>query len=114
MGKGKNPKTDQWDKDISMHIDKSTREFDIVNIEEELKRNHETVTAGSPGSVGVIFPRVYTGRDGELRQDLMKHTRDRWWTASPWEIAGKPDHNTGDLQTEPMDFPWDMNTDLFV
>ena len=113
MGKGKNPKTDQWDKDISMHIDKSTREFDVVNIEEELKRSHEAIESGGKGSVGVIFPRVYTGNDGAMRQELMKHERDPWWIVSPWEIAGKPDPY-GNRETEPMDFPWDMNTDLFV
>ena len=96
-----------------MHVDKSTREFDVVNLEEELKRNHEVTTQGSPGSVGVIFPRVYTGRDGEMRQELMKHEKDRWWIVSPWEIAGKPDRY-GNRETEVMDFPWDMNHEMFV
>ena len=96
-----------------MHIDKSTREFDIVNIEEELKRSHEAVEAGGKGSVGVIFPRVYTGTDGEMKHELMEHARDPWWIVSPWEIAGKPDPY-GNKAAEVMDFPWDMNTELFV
>ena len=113
MGKGKSPKTDQWDKDISMHIDKSTREFDIVNLEEEMKRSHEATSQGNPWSVEVIFPRVYTGADGEMRTEIMKHTNDRWWMVSPWEIHGKPDR-FGTRETGLMDFPWDMNSELSV
>ena len=112
-GKGKDPFTDRRTKSITMHIDKSTREFDVVNMEEELKRHQEALDAGRPGTMSVLFPRVCSSRDEELREWALGRTDDRWWGVSPWEICGKPEED-GTPTTEVIEFPWDMNHELNV
>ena len=72
-GKGKDPHTRLWAQPIGMRIDRSTREFDMINLEEDRRRDWETRNRGGAGefrSWDRGFARLRTGESG-MRSRIM-------------------------------------------
>ena len=103
-GKGKDPKTRKWTKEIRLRIDRSTREFDMINLEEDRRKDWESRGRGGVGGISVTGPRVCTSEDMGIWNAVMHHDENRWWGISPWEIAGRPDPE-GNLNSPVLDYP---------
>ena len=104
-GKGKDKGNGyKWTKEIRLRIDQSHREFDIVNLEEDRRKDWELQSRGKPGIISACAPRVCTSENDGDWERVMFSTDNEWWGVSPWEIAGKPDRE-GNLREDVMDYP---------
>ena len=104
-GKGKDKGNDyKWTKEIRLRIDRSTREFDIVNLEEDRRKDWELRNRGKPGFISVCAPRACTSENPGTWEAIMLSNENEWRGVSPWEIAGRPDRE-GNLQGPVLDYP---------